>query len=141
MDLETVPAPEFGRSLTGLGVNLLSPDVRRLAQFLTEVFALRVHRLSDDFAIAQHAEALFQIHRDATYRAHPLLAFVPETPPRGPGVQFYLFGIAPDAAVSRAVAAGHMVVEHPADKPHGLREATILSPEGYAFSPAIAHDG
>ncbi len=25
-----------------------------------------------------------------------------------------------------------------ADKPHGLREATILSPEGYAFSPAVA---
>ena len=42
------------------------------------------------------------------------------------------------AAVVRAEAAGHMVLERPADKPHGLREATILSPEGYAFSPARA---
>jgi hypothetical protein len=34
MDYETVSADEFGRSLTGLGVNLLSPDVRALAAFL-----------------------------------------------------------------------------------------------------------
>jgi hypothetical protein len=30
-----------------------------------------------------------------------------------------------------------MVIEPPADKPHGLRECTVLSPEGYAFSPAV----
>jgi len=62
---------------------------------------------------------------------------VPETPPRGGGAQFYLFGIDPDAAAARAQAAGYMVPEPPADKPHGLRECTVLSPEGYAFSPAV----
>jgi energy-coupling factor transporter ATP-binding protein EcfA2 len=56
---------------------------------------------------------------------------------RGAGAQFYLFGIDPDAAAERAEAAGHMVIEPPADKPHGLRECTVLSPEGYAFSPAV----
>ena len=140
MDYETVSAPEFGQSLAGIGVNLLSRDVRGLAGFLAEVFGLRLHRLSDDFAIVEHDGALLQIHSDATYGAHPLLSVLPETPPRGAGVQLYLFGINPDSAVARAEAAGHVILEAPAAKPHGLREATILSPEGYAFSPAIAHD-
>ena len=137
MDLETVPAADFGRSLTGIGVNLLSPDVRALAAFLDQVFGLTVHRLSDDFAILRHDGMMMQLHRDGTYHSHPLLGLVPESPPRGAGLQLYLFGIDPDAAVARAETAGHMVLEPPADKPHGLREATILSPEGYAFSPAI----
>ena len=140
MDYETVPADVFGRSLRGLGVNLLTPDVRRLAGFLEAVFGLEVKRLSDDFAVVLHDGSLFQLHADATFREHLLLGLLPETPPRGTGVQLYLFGIDPDAAVQRASALGGMVAEEPRDKPHGLREATILSPEGYAFSPAVAHD-
>jgi predicted enzyme related to lactoylglutathione lyase len=137
MDFETVSAEDFGRSLTGLGVNLLSPDVRALSAFLAEVFGLTVHRLSDDFAIVTHGDAMFQLHADGTFGSHPLLGLVPETPPRGAGAQVYLFGIDPDAAVARAEASGHMVLEPPAEKPHGLRECTVLSPEGYAFSPAV----
>lgn len=139
MDFEKVSAEEFGRSLQGIGVNLLSPDVRALASFLVEVFGMGVHRLSDDFAIATHAATVFQLHADGTYGAHPLLALMPENPPRGAGAQLYVFGVDPDAACEKAEAAGYSVLEAPADKPHGLREATILSPEGYAFSPAIAH--
>jgi hypothetical protein len=40
MDYETVSADEFGRSLTGIGLNLLSPDVRALAGLPAEVFGL-----------------------------------------------------------------------------------------------------
>lgn len=138
MDYETVEADEFGRSLSGLGVNLLSPDVPRLAGFLQTCFGVSVLRLSGDFAILRHGGTLFQLHADATFGAHPALAVVPEMPPRGGGVQLYLFGADPDAACGRAERAGGTVVEPPADKPHGLREATILSPEGFAFSPAIA---
>jgi predicted enzyme related to lactoylglutathione lyase len=137
MDHDTVSAADFGRSLGGVGVNLLSPDVRALADFLTEVFGLTVRRLSDDFAIVLHGAAVFQVHADRTYRRHPLRGLVPETPPRGAGAQLYLFGIDPDAAAARAEAAGHLLLEPVADKPHGLRECTILSPEGYAFSPAV----
>jgi hypothetical protein len=72
----------------------------RLADFLSEVFGLTAHRLSDDFAIVPHAGAMFQLHADGTYGAHPLLGLVPETPPRGAGAQFYLFGIDPDAAAN-----------------------------------------
>ena len=137
MDLETVDAADFGRSLNGLGVNLLCHDVRSTAAFLAGVFGLGSHRLSDDFALVRHGEVLIQLHSDATFARHPLHDLLPENPPRGAGAQLYLFGIDPDTAVSRAEAYGGTVVEPPADKPHGLREATILSPEGYAFSPAV----
>ena len=137
MDLETISTEAFGRSLTGLGVNLLSPDVGALARFLTEVLGLTAHRVSEDFAIVRHGQMMMQLHADATYGAHPLLGLVPETPPRGGGLQLYLFGIDPDAAIARAEARGDVVLEPARDKPHGLREGTVLSPEGYAFSPAI----
>ena len=138
MDLETVPAADFGRSLTGLGVNLLCRDVPAMAAFLEGCFGLSVHRLSADFALARHGAVLMQLHSDATFSRHSLHPLLPETPPRGAGVQLYLFGIDPDLAVSRAEVVGGMIIEPPANKPHGLREATILSPEGYAFSPAVA---
>jgi predicted enzyme related to lactoylglutathione lyase len=137
MDLETVDAAEFGRSLSGLGVNLLCRDVRGMAGFLAGVFGLGIHRLSDDFALVRHGAVLIQLHSDGTFARHPLHDLLPENPPRGAGVQLYLFGIDPDAAVLQAEAQGGTVIEQPADKPHGLREATILSPEGYAFSPAV----
>lgn len=133
-DFETIGADDFGRSLRGLGVNLLCRDVVAMVGFLREVLGLRVHRLSADFAIVVHDGMIFQLHSDGTFGAHPLLGLVPEIAPRGGGAQFYLFGIDPDAAVGRADP--DTVLEAPRDKPHGLREATILSPEGYAFSPA-----
>lgn len=136
MDYETIPADEFGQSLRGIGLNLVCRDVRAMAAFLHDVMGLEVHRLSADFAIVTHGQMVMQLHSDATYGAHPVLGLLPENPPRGGGAQFYLFGLDPDAAVARA--APETVLEAPADKPHGLREATILSPEGYAFSPARA---
>ena len=138
MDLETVDPAAFGRSLTGVGVNLLTRDVRALARFAAEVFGMGVHRLSDDFCLLSHEGALIQVHHDRTFGAHPLLGLVPEGL-RGGAVQIYLFGIDPDAAEARARAAGHEVVEPAAQKPHGLREATILAPEGHAFTAALAH--
>lgn len=138
MDLETIDAADLGRSLQGVGVNLLVRDVRATAAFLAECFGLSLHRVSEDFALVCHGNELIQLHSDGTLSAHPLLGMVPDNPPRGGGVQLYLFGVDPDVACARAQAAGGTVIEEPADKPHGLREATILSPEGYAFSPAVS---
>lgn len=137
MDLETVPAADFGRSLQGLGVNLLCRDVPGMVRFLQGALGLTAHRVSRDFALVRHGDVLIQLHADSTFARHPLHDLLPENPPRGTGAQLYLFGIDPDAACARAEAAGGAVIEAPADKPHGLREATILSPEGYAFSPAV----
>lgn len=135
-DLDTIAADALGRELTGVGVNLLTRDVAALAAFLTEVFAARAHQVSADFAIIASGGALLQLHHDATFAAHPLFDLLPEDGVRGRAVQVYLFGVDPDAAVARAEAAGGLLVEAPADKPHGLREATILSAEGFAFTAA-----
>ena len=137
MDHATVTAEALGRSLRGLGVNLLCRDVPATAAFLRDTFGLRLLRGNADFALLGHGEALLQLHSDASFRAHPALALIPESGPRGGAIQLYLFGIDPDLAATRAPAAGGTVIEPPTDKPHGLREATILGPEGHAFSPAL----
>ena len=121
MNLDTVDATTFGRGLSGVGVNLLTPDVRALAHMMVEVFGRTAHQVSDDFAIIRHMDTFIQIHADGTFGRHPLLGYVPESPPRGGGVQIYLFGVDPDVAVARAATTGHMVIEHPTNKPHGLR--------------------
>jgi catechol 2,3-dioxygenase-like lactoylglutathione lyase family enzyme len=138
MDYETVSPADLGRNLTGLGVNLLCRDVTATADFLRDALGLTIHRASVDFALARYGTTLIQLHRDATFATHPLHDLLPETAPRGTGVQIYLFGIDPDTACARAGAAGGMVIEPPRDKPHGLREATLLGPDGHAFSPAVA---
>ena len=51
MDLETVSASDFGQSLRGVGINLLTTDVRKLAAFIVGVFDATAHRISDNFAI------------------------------------------------------------------------------------------
>jgi len=138
MDYDTVSADDFGQSLKGLGLNLLTANVGDLAEFLRVVFQGNVHQPSADFAIVRIGDVLVQLHHDRTFANHPLATIVPESGLRGGGAQFYLFGIDPDAAAERAAGSKGQVIEEPADKPHGLRECTILSPEGYAFSPAVA---
>ena len=137
MDLETVSAGEFGKSLTGIGVNLLSQDVKQLAALMVGALGATSYRVSDDFAIIRFGEMTLQIHHDATYGNHPLHGLLPENPPRGQGVQLYFFGANPDFAVAQAEKYGGSVIETPRNKPHGLYEGTILSAEGYAFTAAV----
>ena len=66
MDFETVEADVFGRSLTGIGLNLLVRDVLAECAFLSEVFGMEVLRSSADFAILRYAGQLMQLHSDGT---------------------------------------------------------------------------
>ena len=136
MDYETVTAADFGKSLRGLGLNLLVRDVEATAEFLADVFGVGVHRLSRDFAIVTYGAHVFQLHADGTYHANPLLALLPENPPRGAGVEIRLYDTDPDDAAARAEARGATILQAPADKPHGLREAYILCGDGYAWVPS-----
>lgn len=136
MDYETVSPEDFGASLRGIGLNLLTRDVRRMAGQLTDLFGMTAHRVSDDFAILRYGDQLFQIHADGTYRDHPLLGLVPETPPRGAGLEIRLYDSDPDQAFAWADAAGFTVLHPPTDKPHGLRECTLLCADGYAWVPS-----
>jgi predicted enzyme related to lactoylglutathione lyase len=137
MDYDTVPAPVFGHALSRITVNLLVADVMREVAFLTAAFGMTAHRTSADFAILLHAGQPLQLHSDATYAAHPLPSLLPEAGPRGAGIELRLHEADPDLAAAVAEAQGAVVLQPPTDKPaHGLREAVILSPSGYAFVPS-----
>ena len=136
MDFETVSADAFGASLRGIGLNLLTRDVRRLSDQLTRVFGMTAHRVSDDFAIMRYGDQVFQLHSDGTYAANPLLGLLPENPPRGAGLEIRLYDTDPDAAHDTAEAAGFTVLQPPTDKPHGLRECYLLCADGYAWVPS-----
>jgi len=136
MDFETVSAPDFGRSLSGFGVNLLVRDVLLQAGFLSRVFGMQVNRASRDFAIIGYHGHLLQLHADGTYHANPLLALLPEAGPRGAGAELRLFHTDPDLAAEVAQTEGGTILQPPTDKPHGLREAYILDPNGYVWVPS-----
>ena len=136
MDYETVSADAFGKSLRGIGLNMLVRDVRRTCAFLADVFEVGVHQMTDDFAIITYGEQVFQLHSDGTYHSNPLLNMLPENPPRGAGMEIHFYDTDPDDAVARAEAFGAVIVQAPTDKPHGLREAYILCDDGYAWVPS-----
>lgn len=138
MDYETVPAPVFGHALRGLSLNFLVRDVAREAAFLRAVLGFGVHRMSADFAILTLGDQPLQLHSDAAYAAHPLPALLPEAGARGAGIELRLHEVDPDAACARAAGVeGAVVLQAAVDKPaHGLREAVILSPHGYAWVPS-----
>lgn len=136
MDYDSVKAEVFGRSLKGIGLNLLVRDVPGECAFLETVFGMKCHQVTKDFAIITYGAQVFQIHVDGTYHANPLLGLLPESPPRGAGIEIRLYESDPDEAAARAGAAGAVVLQAPADKPHGLREAYILCGNGYAWVPS-----
>ncbi|MFD3190386.1 VOC family protein [Sedimentitalea sp. HM32M-2] len=136
MDYQSIKADAFGRSLRGIGLNLLVRDVPAECAFLRDVFDMQTHQVSADFAIVTYGDQVFQLHSDATYHSNPLLGLLPETPPRGTGIEIRLYDTDPDAAANRAEAAGGTLLQPPTDKPHGLRESYILCANGYAWVPS-----
>ena len=140
MDYETIGAEDFGASLKGIGLNLLVRDVGREVAFLQAVFDMQAFQPTADFAIMRYGAQVFQLHSDGTYHSNPLLGLLPESPPRGAGIEIRLYDTDPEAACARADAAGGTVLQEPTDKPHGLREAYILCENGYAWVPSRVKD-
>jgi catechol 2,3-dioxygenase-like lactoylglutathione lyase family enzyme len=137
MDLERVSAADLGAGLRGLGLNLLVRDAAATAAFLSDVFGMQVHRVSRDFAVMAYGRQLFQLHADATFASHPLHGLLPEAGPRGAGIELRLYETDPDAAWARAAGnPAATLLREPQDRPHGLREAVILCPDGYAWVPS-----
>lgn len=138
MDYDKVPPPEFGHSLRAISVNLLVRDVLAEVAFLTRVFDLEARRASADFAIVLHAGQPLQLHADHTYGSHPLPSLLPEAGPRGAGVELRLHEADPDIAAARVGEfPDAILLQAPTDKTdHGLREAVILCPNGYAWVPS-----
>ena len=140
MDYDTIGAEDFGASLRGIGLNLLVRDVGREVAFLQAVFGMQAFQPTADFAIMRYGPQVFQLHSDGTYHSNPLLGLLPESPPRGAGIEIRLYDTDPEEACARADAAGGTVLQGPTDKPHGLREAYILCENGYAWVPSRVKD-
>ncbi len=130
-------ADAYGRSLTGMGVNLLVREVARSVVFLTEVLGLELVYADADFAVLRHGSQDVILHADHSYAEHPLLALTGDGALRGAGVELRLYGIDPDAAEARARARGDAVIAQTQDKPHGLRECYLADPDGYIWVPGI----
>lgn len=136
MDYQTVTAGDFGKSLNGIGLNLLVQDVLAQCAFLETVFEMKLYQATTDFAIVWYNCQVFQLHSDKTYHSNPLLSLLPENPPRGGGLEIRLYDTDPDDAVLRAENEGATILQPATDKPHGLREAYILCDNGYAWVPS-----
>ena len=136
MDYETISAGDFGKSLRGIGINLLVRDVVEQCRFLEAVFLVKTHQVSADFAILTHGDQVFQLHSDGTYHSNPLQGLLPDNPPRGAGIEIRFYDTDPEEAIKRAKALDVVILQEPTDKPHGLREAYILCENGYAWVPS-----
>ncbi|MBL9033495.1 MAG: VOC family protein [Rhodospirillaceae bacterium] len=140
-DQEFMPAEEYGRGLKGLGINLLVRDVARSASFARDVLGAQVVFADKDFAVIRYANgptsAEWMLHSDGTYHSNPVLNLLGDAAVRGAGAELRLYHCDPDAVVARAKAQGHHVLAEAADKPHGLREAYILDPDGYCWVPGV----
>lgn len=129
---------EYGRALRGFGVNMLVRDVARSVAFAREVLLAEVAAADQDFAVLRHRIdgqilAEWMLHADGTYHSNPLPSLIPPDGPRGAGLELRLYAIDPDAAVIRARSRDDVILDEPKDKPHGMREAYILDPDGYCW--------
>lgn len=129
-------APEYGRSLTGLGVNLLSAGLERALLFQRDVLGAEVLHRDEDLLILRGFGADWMVHADHTYDKHPLLADTRRHARRGAGIELRLHGCDPDTAAAHAHEYGFRVLDGPRDQPdHGLREAHIVDDDGYVWVP------
>ena len=135
-NIATMSGDEFGRTLTGFGVNLLVRNVLKTCKFLEQIMLFETIRKSEDFAILRHQNTLIQLHGDHTYHSNPLPSLLPENGARGAGVELRFYDIDPDDAEARAIAAKTTILQSCEDKPHGLRECYLLDPDGYCWIPS-----
>lgn len=139
-------ADAFGRALgPGIGLNLLVGDVAAAARFQAAVLDAAVDYWDRDFAILRARDkaggAVWMLHSDRSYRDHPLSGIAKAAEGRGAGAELRLYGRDPDRAEAVARDLGGVVLAGAADKPHGVREAYILDPEGYCWVPTVPKPG
>lgn len=133
-------AGDYGKSLSGLGFNLIVKSVPRSIKFAEEVLGATVFFQTPAFAAMKLNGADFMFHGDETYRNNPLQGSLASTEARGIGVELRCYGVDPHEAEKAAHAGGWTVLAGAMDKPHGLREAMILDDDGYLWIPSVHLD-
>lgn len=132
-------AADYGRTLTGLSLNLMVRDVAHSLPFYTVVLGMTEHYSDVDFA-ALELEGVFQLqlHADHTYDAMPQFADLSHDGRRGIGAEVRVMGIDPDQAEARARSVGAEVLIPAGDFKHGWRACFLRDPDGYTFAVGVA---
>jgi uncharacterized glyoxalase superfamily protein PhnB len=126
-------ADAYGKSLRGVGFNLIVNDLERALTFATEVLGATQFFRTENFAAMKLHGADFMYHLKETYKHNELYGSLSPELPRGIGVELRLYSVDPDEAEARARAHGFTVVAGSLDKPHGLRECMIADDEGFVW--------
>lgn len=130
--------PEYGQSLSGLTINLLSRNLARALVFQRDLLGANILFEDVDLIIVCAYGSHWMVHADHTYDKHPFLGDTLEAARRGAGAELRLHGCDPDEAASKARALDFRVLDEPRDQPdHGLRETFILDDDGYVWVPDI----
>ncbi len=130
-------AAEYGRTLSGLSVNLIVRDVARSLPFYSDVLELRLLYSDEDFAAFERDGVKLQIHADHAYAGMPWAARLRDESRRGLGAEIRILGIDPDAAERRARDGGFTVAVPVRDWPHGWRDCVLEDPDGYTFAVGV----
>ena len=131
-------APDYGQSLAGFSVNLLSTNIPRALVFQRDVLDADILHEDEDLLIVRGYGSNWMVHADHTYDKHPMLTDTQSANRRGAGVELRLHGCDPDTACKKALELGFQVLDGPRDQPdHGLREAHLLDQDNYIWVPDI----
>ncbi len=125
---------EYGRTLTGLSVNLIVRDVAKSLPFYRDVLGLTVLYADADFVALRTGNTNVQLHADHTYDHQPWASRLMDAGKRGLGAEIRIMGIDPDVAERRARAQGVTVLTATKDWPHGWRDVVLEDPDGYTFA-------
>jgi uncharacterized glyoxalase superfamily protein PhnB len=137
MDNETpISGATYGKSLRGLGFNLIVSDVNRAIHFATEVLGATVFFKTDVFAAMKLHGQDFMLHTPESYRGNELYGTLKSDAPRGVGIELRCYHVDPDVAEANAHKHGYTVLAGSLDKPHGLRECMLLDDDGFVWIPS-----
>ena len=130
-------AADYGRTLSGLSLNLIVRDVARSVPFYASVLELRLLYSDEDFAAFERDGVKLQLHADHAYSRMPWASLLREHGRRGLGAEVRILGIDPDAAQQRARDGGFTVAVPVRNWPHGWRDCLLEDPDGYTFAVGL----
>ncbi len=67
---------KFGKSLKGIGFNLLVTDVAATVAFSKDILLADSIQVDEGFAILRSNDTIWMLHSDATYHSNPLAGLV-----------------------------------------------------------------